>query len=588
MKRFVSTILVLTLMMSMSSINVFAKQSNKKGNGNFIPPGIAKKIFNDSDEVKWAQKAIEKLWLKGLIRGWEGKFLPRNSVTKVEALVMTLRIMDWEEEALETQSLPKEYKGDEVQNWAKGYVQVAYEKGILDDLDIKNFKPHEPAKRYEVAKYIIRALGKEEEAEDCMDKKLPFVDAAAVPEDSVGYVYLINQLGIMTGDKKVFNPMGSLTKAEMAVLFYNLDSRVDTDKDINEYTGVVKEIDDDEITLYINNSNKHFDVSEDVYVYDQTKRIRYSDINKEDKVLVQTEDDEVVYIEIIDNAQSDEKIISKYTGKLIKIKDGNPDQLTVEIKDMTVIFDVLNNVEVYFKKDKGSFDDIKVNDVITVTVDNRNRVRKIYVDRDIEVKEVKFGEIKAIDLIGSYHITINNTNYNLSKSAKVKFNTSTKALDDLDVGMIVKAVLKDNIVTEIYTQKQLIKVEGIIKEVDNNSIEVYINNNVKEYSFSNDMEIDLKDYTDKISSLKEGMKVELILLNNLVKRLYAVDNMFTVNAQIRDIITSNDGYKFKLKVDGKYYIYYVSEDIDLSDIEEGMEGKFEIKNLTIIDIDIDD
>ena len=42
--------------------------------------------------------------------------------------------------------------------WAYGYINVAYEKGILDNVDMMYFEPSQPALRHEVAKYVIRAL----------------------------------------------------------------------------------------------------------------------------------------------------------------------------------------------------------------------------------------------------------------------------------------------------------------------------------------------------------------------------------------------------------------------------------------------
>ena len=122
----------------------------------------------------------------------------------------------------------------------KGYVAVAYEKGILDDVDMMYFKPNDPAKRYEVAKYVIRALGYEREAQRSMDERLPFVDAELVPQGAVGYVYLVNDMKLMQGDNnRAFNPMGTLTRVEMAVLFHRLDQKVDSDIDENEYRGII-------------------------------------------------------------------------------------------------------------------------------------------------------------------------------------------------------------------------------------------------------------------------------------------------------------------------------------------------------------
>lgn len=488
-----------------------------------------KDIFSDSDEVKWAQKAIEKLKLKGLLRGADdGKYYPTRAVTKIEAVVMALRIMDWEDEALSVKTLPKEYKGGEVQKWAIGYVTTAYKKGILDNVDMMYFKPNEPVKRHEVAKYVIRALGKEDEAEEYMDEDLPFVDAAAVPQGSVGYVYLINELGIMTGDGKRFNPMGTLTRAEMAVLFDNLDEKVDSDKDLNEYKGIVKEIDDDEILVNINGKNKSFDVSDDVVVYEDRKRIDYFDIQEGSKVVLQVEDGEVVYIEIIYKDKDADKIISKYTGELVKVGTAT---ITVKIKDMTIIFEVIDDVEVYFKGVKGDFDELKAGDDVTVTVDNRNRARKIYVYREAEKekKEKVKGVLTGIGLSGKYYISVDDEKYSLSKDAEVEIEDEDAELEDLAVGMKVEAEIEDGVVTYVYAQNRRFEVEGEIKDI------IYgVNNKLKL-----ELEVDDEDY------------------------IYEVDE---------DAEITIEGIR----------------NADLDDLERGMEGEFEIVNSTIVKIEIED
>ena len=95
--------------------------------------------------VNTKTRAIEKMFQKGLIKGiGDGKFAPKSSVTKLEAIIMSLRVMGWEDDAKAITELPKEYKGDQVDKWAVGYVSLAYEKGILDDVDMMYFKPHFP------------------------------------------------------------------------------------------------------------------------------------------------------------------------------------------------------------------------------------------------------------------------------------------------------------------------------------------------------------------------------------------------------------------------------------------------------------
>lgn len=198
MKRVLAVLMVLSILLSfvmpVSASPLWLKGEKAMPPGlqklNKVPYGLAKKVFEDADLFSWAQRSIEKLGMKGLIKGrLNGLYDPRGTVTKLEAVIMALRVMGWENETLNIKELPAKYRGGSVGKWAYGYINVAYKRGILDDVDMMYFDPNAPALRHEVAKYVVRALGYEDEAQDRMNKKLPFDDAALVPSGSIGYVY---------------------------------------------------------------------------------------------------------------------------------------------------------------------------------------------------------------------------------------------------------------------------------------------------------------------------------------------------------------------------------------------------------------
>ncbi|MGB9809425.1 MAG: S-layer homology domain-containing protein, partial [Caldanaerobacter sp.] len=114
--------------------------------------------FDDIKEYQWAIKAVEKMHAKGVIKGvGDKKFAPSKPVTHLEALALILRTLGYEGK---TATLPKEYKGN-IPSWGKDFIGLAYEKGLLTTEDLKTFNPNKDAKRYEIAKYLIRALGLE-------------------------------------------------------------------------------------------------------------------------------------------------------------------------------------------------------------------------------------------------------------------------------------------------------------------------------------------------------------------------------------------------------------------------------------------
>ncbi|MFO7152620.1 MAG: S-layer homology domain-containing protein [Bacillota bacterium] len=191
-------------------------------------------VFRDlGKEWEWARSSIERMYEKGVLKGYPGGwFKPGKPVTGLEAVIMTLRAMGWEDENMADSKL----------FWKDYYLDLAVEKGILKPEELNGFNPNQPAKRCEIAKYIVRALGLEEEAKKHMDEKLAFKDARAIPEDAVGYVYVMVDLGLMKGyPGGVFQPNKPASRAEMAVILSGLDRQKAADTAKGIIVGVDRE-----------------------------------------------------------------------------------------------------------------------------------------------------------------------------------------------------------------------------------------------------------------------------------------------------------------------------------------------------------
>ncbi|HAE42533.1 MAG TPA: hypothetical protein DCG34_06375 [Clostridiales bacterium] len=223
-KAFLAMVLVLVLMTTVA----FAVP------GRDFAPGQQKKDyseaqqfsfeFNDMTGYDWAMKSVQNMAAMGKIKGiGNGKFAPASAAKQIEVLIMTLRFLDLEDDLdLEVNLLPP-FKGMKPQNWMIPYLNLAIDNDILTEEEAEDFNPNAPATRSLTAVYIIRALDMVDEAEDMQDDPLPYKDAAAVPEDRIGYVNLITDLGLMIGNNdNTFQPNKPLSRAEMAVLFERL------------------------------------------------------------------------------------------------------------------------------------------------------------------------------------------------------------------------------------------------------------------------------------------------------------------------------------------------------------------------------
>src|SRR5690606_6928959 len=108
--------------------------------------------------------------------------------------------------------------------WGRGYVAVGVERGILKGSDLTSFNHSAAMQRGDLAVWLVRALGLESEALAAAGQALPFADAASIPTDIRGYVYLANQRGFITGfTDNTFQPRGPVTRAQIATILARAD-----------------------------------------------------------------------------------------------------------------------------------------------------------------------------------------------------------------------------------------------------------------------------------------------------------------------------------------------------------------------------
>ncbi|MFT9493962.1 S-layer homology domain-containing protein [Anaerosolibacter sp.] len=469
MKKLMSVMLMMILLMGAAVPSYAAGFTPpglaKKGG---LPPGIAKK-FSDLDGFEWAQEAIERLAEKGILSGiGEGKFAPSNNVTKIEALTMIIRGLDWDDdvklaaELINTGKIKERAKDkakdkDKLQGWTEGYIEVAVEKGLIDEVDLAQQNFTAPATRQEVAMYIIRALGMEEEAEDYSSRDLRFEDKAAVQIGAVGYVYLIDSEGIMKGyPDGTFRPNQLVKRAEMASLVNLLRDRIGDEED-----------DDD-----------------DVVAVEGTFKGNIESIDRQDKEIV---------------------VKNSSTEKLFKIENNT----VVKIDGRTKSFSDLSfGMDVELKIIDGKVDRI---DAQTNTATFTGTIKQIYPTTD---------ELKI--KVGNTERTIQ-----LDSGTDIEIDEKDAGFDKLVLAMEVEVKIENGkvvalyaeSVTSEYTGKLTEKVEGT-----QNKITIKIGNQYKSYVVSKNADIQDDDGDDMdFNELKVGSEIEIRVENNIIVKIEMED-----------------------------------------------------------------
>lgn len=614
MKRIVSFMLALLVIMSVSMTDIYAMSKNPKGlppgiaKKGYLPPGIAKK-FKDIDDYDWAEKAIEKMAIKGVIKGYgEGTYEPKRSVTKLEAIIMALRVMGYEDVAKinleKIKGGKKKLKNkDRIQSWAYGYVDVALEKGILDEVDLIDMNLNEPAKRHEVAKYIIRALGYEKEAQKYMKKELRFIDAGAIPLGSVGYVYLADKKGIITGyPDKTFRPNRPVTRAEMAVLIARLDDKVDNDIDENEELAEIVKIRGNKLVLKNDNKNKEYRILENTPVYtDDGKYVSVNELEIGMKIKIQLNDKGIIiFIEI--KEYEDENIIKQYRGKVEAI-DNDYEWIEIEIGSRDRKFDIINKTKVVFEDDiEGDIEDIKIGDKVYAKVNEDNEVVYIKVDRELH-DEYK-GEVEDIDddydwieiKIGS-----RDRRFEITNKTEVVFEDDVEGdIEDVKVGDEVKVKAnEDKEAVYIEVDRELCdEYKGEIEDIDDDYdwIEIQIGSRDKRFDmtdetkvvFEDDVEGDIEDVKvgDEVKvRINEDDEVEYIEVDRELD--YDVYEGLLIEVDDEEVSVLSSKRIISFDVDSDVKVEFKDREGDLEDLMVGDEVKLiideddEVQNIKV-------
>lgn len=244
----VAVSLLLALAVLLSVVPAAAAQERDRGHAR---KGFERgEDFEDMAEAQWAARYVVSAQMMGLIRGYaEGghlRFKPNQPLKRQEAVALVVRAMglQTEAEAAGTVSgsvyqLPFR-DADQIQPWARGYVAVAVQRGLLDTSD-PMFQPMKAASRLWTVELMVRALGLQQQAEQRKGEALSFRDAAAIPADAVGYVAVAVDVGLVAGfEDGTFRPNRPVTRAEMAKLLEKLSNEVQQEQPQAQPQGVLR------------------------------------------------------------------------------------------------------------------------------------------------------------------------------------------------------------------------------------------------------------------------------------------------------------------------------------------------------------
>ncbi len=308
-KRKVSFFVVLTLM-----FNLLLASTALAAPWGKAPPGQEKKVKTEKICVlqdipgHWAEGAMIKMNLKQVVTGYEDlTFQPNKPITRAEAVTMLVRLLGLEEQARQyaaSSTVPELDFKPEIPVWVKGYLAVALDKRILVSEDLQNFRPNQPAKRYEIAVLVLRALENSSQLEKLSGKELNFIDEKEIPEWARKCVLQASKMKLMVGNPdRSFQPNKPITRAEMSTILVRMQNFFKNQFDAQEIKGIIAAVSpgtNGEGILTVKKDDGNLltlDVSDKAIIFVDKKRAEYEQLKVDSTVdLLTNNQGEVIFI----------------------------------------------------------------------------------------------------------------------------------------------------------------------------------------------------------------------------------------------------------------------------------------------------
>lgn len=185
----------------------------------------------------WAAPYAEDLADRGIVKGRDGNlFDPDGPVTAAEALAFCSRLLQLDDA---TKQAIQERRGAEMEaaipeacGWVAPEAAICLETGIITPGELENLcetgNIQQSMVKEDVAMLITRAMRLDDEAEALDGFTLPYTDVKRISVDRLCYVYMLSDLGVITGtDTNEFQPQSSVNRAVMAAMLSRAVEQMD-------------------------------------------------------------------------------------------------------------------------------------------------------------------------------------------------------------------------------------------------------------------------------------------------------------------------------------------------------------------------
>ncbi len=529
--------------------------------------------FTDMGDTRWdwARTAIENMTDSGIIKGYgDNTFKPENSVSKIESLILMSRVLGVDEtkNAKYVSAAVEAHKTDlALYNTAyKREISYLMYKGILTKDDLKLYaadgEAGTPLKRYESAILLTKLLWNNDAGTSASAPTLSFTDAADIPAAAKPYVGFAVSNGLMNGmDENMFNPMGEVTRAQMATLLY----RVMGNFPVTVVRGNMVSYDSAKQEIRIqdtDNTSKVYTLTTKALVRLDGTAATANTIAAGADVIISIEKSGTVRLVEALSPTAVETVSGIYS-KYQNVTEGTQVYVRDPITSETKQYLMAGSVAIYKGSSGGrTIAELQDGDAVTLTLQGG----KIIEIRAEDKKQTASGTVEDIQLLPEYKLTVKaggtSTEYAVDPNVEVRKNGKTTSLADVVVGDSVSLTLVYGVITSLTATSRQQTVEGSIVQivVDTEDPRITIrekDSTEHEYHLKNTAEITRNATAADVYALRLGDKVTVKIEGSTVVSISvsAVGENSTINGVVEYVNTSY-GY---IKLEGVNELIFVTK-----------------------------
>lgn len=547
--------------------------------------------FSDIGDAAWAEMEISEMSSLGILKGYpDGKFLPYQSVSRLESIAMLIRMIGLEDRATAAEDAVVSYKMPSYVPWGRGYLITAVEEGMLDENYLDQLAPTGSASRAQVAALACLALDLE-----LSTKPLTFADAADIPSGYKSYVATLVEHKIMQGmPGNVFEPNSFINRAQMAVLLSNLLNNDFANPYPGRYiTGVIA-ASDPGLGLIALQDGSRLLLSKDCRYYLGREKASMADLKPGDRVrLIKGDDGQIAFVR------------AERTASQGGLHQGLVENVILAGSDCWIGIIELDGTKTF----KPAPNDLLINDQGTRTPVSKLAIGS-YVEIEVDKDRItKINVLKGSTLTGEVsgvranRLTIKEsgikTDFDVPDGIPVLKDGKKVDFDKIKLGDEVEVTFVEDKVIKI-TILETPSVEGEINLINSLAIVIEDERGYKwTYYLSPTVEVIIDGDRARLSELDKGDWVKLEFnVNDDVKIIEVLDKAgFGEDVVITGLRIGKSPYlRFELS-DGDEERYDIASDveiikdgdtIDLEDIVIGSEARIEIEDDEIVTIEIID